>query len=81
MPIAREVGDRTMPFPKTIADLGVAIHPQSNEVNLAINGTSGISLIRMRCNLELPRYEFDWCYGCFDARRDALSLPEGVKVK
>src|SRR5215471_7311733 len=40
--VAREVGNRTMPFPKSIADLGVAIHPQSNEINVNINGTSSL---------------------------------------
>src|SRR5436190_22443609 len=42
--VTREVGNRTMPFPKSIADLGVAIRPMSNEINVALAGTSGLSL-------------------------------------
>jgi hypothetical protein len=67
--MTREVGLRTMPFPKTIADLGVAIHPQSNEVNLAINGTSGLSLSTgskpasfARTNIEF-RHSWQWIKG------------------
>src|SRR5712692_959254 len=67
--MAREVGNRTMPFPKTIADLGVAIRPQSNEVNLNINGTSGISLSTgskpayfARTNIEF-RHSWQWITG------------------
>ena len=42
--MTREVGIRTMPFSVSIATLGVAITPASNEVNLVINGTSDLSL-------------------------------------
>ncbi len=67
--MTREVGVRTMPFSETIADLGVAIHPQSNEVNLAINGTSGLSLSTgakpatfSRTNIEF-RHSWQWVTG------------------
>src|SRR2546426_5974839 len=42
--MAREVGNRTIPFPKSIADFGVNVHPASNEIAVSINGTSGLSL-------------------------------------
>jgi hypothetical protein len=42
--LAREVGNRTIPFPKSIADFGVNIRPASNEISVAINGTSSLSL-------------------------------------
>ena len=35
--MSREVGDRTMDFPVTIADLGVKVNPSSNEIDLQIN--------------------------------------------
>ena len=67
--MSREVGNRTMPFDKTIADLGVAIHPQSNEVNLSLAGTSGLSLSTgskpasfARTNIEL-RHSWQWVKG------------------
>lgn len=67
--MAREVGNRTMPFPKTIADLGVNIRPQSNEVNLRISGTSGINLSTgskpasfARTNIEF-RHSWQWIKG------------------
>ena len=46
--MAREVGDRTMDFPVSIADLGVKIRPSSKEIDVAINGTSGLSLSTTR---------------------------------
>ncbi len=46
--MAREVGNRTMDFPVSIADLGVKIHPSSKEIDLSINGTSGLSLSTTR---------------------------------
>ena len=42
--VSREVGNRTMPFPVSIAALGVAITPASNEINVLINGTSNLNL-------------------------------------
>ncbi len=42
--LSREVGNRTIPFPKSIADFGVNIRPASKEIDVAINGTSGLSL-------------------------------------
>jgi hypothetical protein len=67
--MGREVGNRTMPFPKSIADLGVAIHPQSNEINVNINGTSGLNLstnlkpaVFARTNIELT-HSWQWIKG------------------
>src|SRR6266849_19107 len=42
--MSREVGNRTIPFPKTIADFGVNVRPASKEISVSINGTSGLSL-------------------------------------
>ncbi len=42
--MAREVGNRTIPWTKSIADLGVAVHPASDEINVHVNGTSGLDL-------------------------------------
>ncbi len=42
--IAREVGHRTLPFPKSIADFGIKVNPSSNEIDAQINGTSGINM-------------------------------------
>jgi hypothetical protein len=42
--MAREVGNRTIPFPKSIADFGVNVRPASNEISVSISGTSGLSL-------------------------------------
>ncbi|HYM13316.1 MAG TPA: carboxypeptidase regulatory-like domain-containing protein [Bryobacterales bacterium] len=67
--VAREVGNRTMPFPKSIADLGVAIHPQSNEINLHLTGASGLNLSTnlkpaefARTNIELT-HSWQWIHG------------------
>jgi len=38
--MAREVGNRTIPFNKSIRDFGVDIRPASTEINVAISGTS-----------------------------------------
>ena len=41
-------GDRVIDFPGSIKTLGVNISPSSNEVNVAINGTSNINLLTER---------------------------------
>ena len=67
--VTREVGNRTMPFPVSIADLGVAIHPSSNEINVAINGPSALSLstglkpaVFARTNIEFKN-SWQWIKG------------------
>jgi len=42
--MSREVGNRTIPFPKTIADFGVNVRPASKEISVSINGTSSLSI-------------------------------------
>ena len=58
--VARTFGIRSNAFPKTIADMGVDVHPTSNQISVSINGTSGLSLSTSnpparfaRTNLEL----------------------------
>jgi hypothetical protein len=67
--MAREVGNRTVPFPKTIADFGVKVYPASNEINVSINGTSGLSLstgfrpaVFARTNVE-GTHSWQWIHG------------------
>jgi hypothetical protein len=66
--MAREVGDRTMDFPQSIADFGVKVRPSSNEIDLQINGTSGLNLsttrpaIFARTNLEFT-HSWRWTRG------------------
>jgi hypothetical protein len=66
--MSREVGDRTMDFPQSIADFGVKVRPSSNEIDLQINGTSGLSLsttrpaIFARTNFELT-HSWRWTRG------------------
>lgn len=42
--VARVLGVRSNAFPKTIADFGVAVNPDSNQISVSINGTSGLSI-------------------------------------
>jgi hypothetical protein len=42
--VARTFGQRSNSFPYTIADMGVDVHPASNQISVSINGTSGLSL-------------------------------------
>lgn len=72
--MAREVGNRTNPFPKTIRDFGVNLNPSSNEIDVQINGTSGLNLsttrpaVFARTNFEFThswrwvkgRHNFSW---------------------
>jgi hypothetical protein len=67
--MAREVGNRTIPFPHSIADFGVKIHPASNEISVSINGTSGLSLstgfrpaVFARTNVEAT-HSWQWIRG------------------
>ena len=67
--MTRVFGNRTMPFPKTIADLGVAISPSSNEINVGISGTSGLGLstnlkpaVFARTNIEF-KHSWQWIKG------------------
>ena len=66
--MSREVGDRTMDFPQSIADFGVKVRPSSNEIDLQINGTSGLSLSTTRpatfarTNFELT-HSWRWTHG------------------
>ena len=46
--MSRVVGDRTMDFPSNIREIGVNLNPSSNEIDLQINGTSGLSLATTR---------------------------------
>jgi len=61
-------GDRVNIFPGSIRTLGVDINPSSNEVNVAINGTSDINLatnrpaIFARTNFELT-HSWHWVKG------------------
>jgi hypothetical protein len=41
--MAREVGNRTIPWTKSIADFGVNVRPASDEINVHINGTSNLT--------------------------------------
>lgn len=63
---ARTLGDRSNAFPHTIADLGVAVYPSSNQISVSINGTSGLSISTgnpparfARTNLEL-QHTWTW---------------------
>ncbi len=66
--MAREVGRRTMDFPKSIAGFGVQVSPSSNEIDVQINGTSGLSLsttrpaVFARTNFELT-HSWRWAKG------------------
>lgn len=57
--MSRQVGNRTTPFPNSIADFGVKVNPSSKEIDVVINGTSNLSLsatrpaIFARTNLEV----------------------------
>ncbi|MGH9663057.1 MAG: hypothetical protein ACRD9L_01365, partial [Bryobacteraceae bacterium] len=42
--VARVLGVRSNAFPKTIAAFGVAVNPNSNQISVSINGTSGLSI-------------------------------------
>lgn len=61
-------GDRVIDFPGSIKTLGVNISPSSNEVNVAINGTSNINLLTerpavfARANFELT-HSWHWING------------------
>ena len=66
--VVRQVGSRTNDFPKTIKDFGVNVNPSSNEIDVQINGPSGISLstvrpaIFARTNIELT-HSWRWIRG------------------
>ena len=67
--MARNIGDRSNQFPKTIADFGVKINPSSNQLSVSISGTSGLSLSTSnppatfaRTNLELT-HSWHWMKG------------------
>jgi hypothetical protein len=66
--MSRVVGDRTMDFPQSIKDFGVNINPSSREIDVQINGTSGINLsttrpaIFARTNFELT-HSWRWVKG------------------
>lgn len=67
--MSREVGNRTIPFPKSIADFGVNIRPASNEISVSVNGTSGLSLgtgfrpaVFARTNIEFT-HSWQWIKG------------------
>src|SRR5260370_39189825 len=57
--MSRQVGNRTTPFPNSIADFGVKVNPSSKEIDVVINGPSNLSLsatrpaIFARTNIEL----------------------------
>ncbi len=57
--VSRQVGNRTTPFPNSIADFGVKVNPSSKEIDVVINGTSNLNLsatrpaIFARTNLEM----------------------------
>jgi hypothetical protein len=42
--MSREIGQRPLDFPGSMADYGIAFHPLSNQRNMSINGTSGLSI-------------------------------------
>ena len=66
--MVRQVGNRTNDFPKTIRDFGIAVNPSSNEIDVQINGTSGLSLstvrpaIFARTNIEFT-HSWRWIQG------------------
>jgi len=67
--VARTFGIRSNAFPLTIADMGVDVHPTSNQISVSINGTSGLSLSTSnpparfaRTNLELT-HSWHWTHG------------------
>jgi len=66
--MARQVGNRTTPFPKSIADFGVKVNPSSKEIDVQINGTSGLNLsatrpaVFARTNFELT-HSWRWAKG------------------
>ncbi len=66
--MSRVVGDRTMDFPLSIKDFGVNVNPSSREIDVQINGTSGINLsttrpaVFARTNFELT-HSWRWAKG------------------
>ncbi len=67
--LSREVGNRTIPWSKSVKDLGVNIRPASDEVNVHINGTSGLDLSTdfraaefARTNIEIT-HSWNWVKG------------------
>src|SRR6266851_4759414 len=67
--MSREVGNRTIPWNKSVKDLGVNIRPASDEINVHINGTSGLDLSTdfraaefARTNIELT-HSWNWVKG------------------
>ena len=66
--MGRQVGQRTNDFPKTIRDFGVNVSPASNEIDVQINGTSGINLstvrpaVFARTNIEFT-HSWRWIHG------------------
>jgi Carboxypeptidase regulatory-like domain len=67
--VARTFGIRSNDFPLTIADMGVDVHPTSNQISVSINGTSGLSISTSnpparfaRTNLELT-HSWHWTHG------------------
>ena len=66
---ARNYGTRTNPFPKTIAELGVGVAANSNQIDVSMNGTSGLSIADgnsparfARTNIELT-HSWRWVKG------------------
>lgn len=66
--MSRVFGDRTMDFPQSIKDFGVNINPSSREIDVQINGTSGLNLsttrpaVFARTNFELT-HSWRWVKG------------------
>ena len=57
--VSRILGLRTNDFPVTVQDLGVKVNPSSNEVAVAIDGTSSIDLLTTRpATFARTNYEF-----------------------